>query len=467
MTRAVFVSHANADKPRLRTLIEALLDENIPLWIDRPEEIGLDERFLRCGRIRSGADWRNEIGNALRQAAGVLFVLSRQANSRERSDELFREFEYAAQRDVLVMVRIDSLSDTELFPAFRVRQALDLSGMIDGGTPDRATQARFQIVLRELRERLLVDRPRPFTLETATPTDQPTAKPSRSPVFSPLRLPRLVPYLTDRTEQQRLFAEVLQSMLTRKDIRPLTFFAQGKEEDCLDSFVEQIRYTRLPSLLDANALKPDIIFKTLSWIPSDDTLAAKGDPQAALADLQAQVADVLGLPPNASAQTIANTLQAGRACWFFHVNAEVDAWKNGTCDALRAWIDWWAGLDLSRLMHPVVTIVSMALPSGWLSRWVAAGAVRRIHKDVRAMQTGNRLGGALHVLPPFRRLRFKDFEPLIRDYGDDFDHEVLRKRLRQQFWVNWTLRGRTMSMYDAAAVVKRLLTDPVTCVRNA
>ena len=94
MRRYVFVSHANEDKPKLKALIEALLDAGIPLWIDRPEEIGLGERHLTCGRIGAGADWQQEIRRGLEYASCVLFVLSRASNSSKRSDELFREFEF-------------------------------------------------------------------------------------------------------------------------------------------------------------------------------------------------------------------------------------------------------------------------------------------------------------------------------------------------------------------------------------
>ena len=80
MNRHVFVSHADPDKRRIAPLIGALLDHDIPLWIDRPEEISDDERFLKCSRIRPGPDWRQEIEDALRNAACVLFLLSKESN---------------------------------------------------------------------------------------------------------------------------------------------------------------------------------------------------------------------------------------------------------------------------------------------------------------------------------------------------------------------------------------------------
>src|SRR5882724_7538409 len=114
MGRYVFVSHANEDKPKLKVLIEVLLDAGIELWIDRPEELGLGERLLDGGRIKSGVDWQQEIRRGLEHAGCVLFVLSRASNSSTRSDELFREFVYGRIRKNLVVAQIEPIRHAEL-----------------------------------------------------------------------------------------------------------------------------------------------------------------------------------------------------------------------------------------------------------------------------------------------------------------------------------------------------------------
>jgi hypothetical protein len=127
MTRYVFVSHANLDKPALKAILEKLLAAGLPLWIDRPEEVGLTaNRWLLPG-IRPGADWDEEIRHAYQGAACVLFFLSRNSNNPARSDSLFREFDYGSVNNRLVIAKIDDIGRDEMSGLMRIRQAVDLS----------------------------------------------------------------------------------------------------------------------------------------------------------------------------------------------------------------------------------------------------------------------------------------------------------------------------------------------------
>src|SRR4051794_15612577 len=128
MMRYVFVSHANSDKPTLKPILEALLAAGIPLWIDRPIEVGLAEHRLVVPGIRPGADWDAEIRRAYEGAACVLFFLSRNSNNPARSDSLFREFDYGSANDKLVIAKLDDIGRDEMSGLIRIRQSVDLSG---------------------------------------------------------------------------------------------------------------------------------------------------------------------------------------------------------------------------------------------------------------------------------------------------------------------------------------------------
>jgi hypothetical protein len=208
--RYVFVAHANADKRRLRPIIELLLDRDIPLWIDRPEEIGLGERHLTCGRIVAGEDWHQQIDSALAHAHCVLFFLSRNSNQSDRSDSLYREYDTGRRRGILVPVKIDPLSEKETNPFFRLVQFIEISTEKAQLIKNPKLQAKFEILVDQLRAHL-------SSMEGRTESTPDEVDGLRPP-------PRLLPYLTNRREQQRIFEQELDQFFNQKSRRPIVFF---------------------------------------------------------------------------------------------------------------------------------------------------------------------------------------------------------------------------------------------------
>jgi hypothetical protein len=78
-----FVSHASCDNARLAPVINALLQCDIPLWFDRPYDLGFSsDRFT--GYILEGEPWTLELLNALVRACGIVYFPSEaSANSDE------------------------------------------------------------------------------------------------------------------------------------------------------------------------------------------------------------------------------------------------------------------------------------------------------------------------------------------------------------------------------------------------
>jgi hypothetical protein len=263
--------------------------------------------------------------------------------------------------------------------------------------------------------------------------------------------PRLLPYLTDRTEQQRRIAVALQARLDHALSKPTTFFVHGSDDDCLDSFVDQVRYVRLPAILRSNALRPEILFLHLEWPNTTEDMA----PQVLhLEDVQFQVRDVLGLKSSADNVAIVQKLSNNLATCFFHVGLSLNNWNQSQAGLVHSWLRWLNMLDLSKVQYPITILVSIVYPPGFWHKLMFRRHLAALRKDIGAFASDAALHGSIYDLTEMRRVRFDDVEKWIRDYVDDVDHEQLRRMVRKAFMNRFGFWQRTLSMYRAAEVVK-------------
>jgi hypothetical protein len=152
----VFVSHAQRDKLRpdfrLRDLVRFLLARGVPLWIDKPEEIGIEREEIRRQALRLDGRWNDDIRIALRDCAVGIGIWSTHAADRIDRDPngvLFQELNQLAISGRLFLVNLDAEAMARLDLAFRhlsgFQQCVDLS------VDDRAL---FKLRLRGLVEDL-------------------------------------------------------------------------------------------------------------------------------------------------------------------------------------------------------------------------------------------------------------------------------------------------------------------------
>jgi len=158
----VFVSHASEDKlARVRPLVEALLRENVLLWLDRPgageNNFGFDDAFIRrhdIAGIAAGSDWDEALLEAHRSSGVVLACLSRALCSSRQV--LVQELALARYANKLVTCIVDDLPfdqiptnlgllDVSKLQSPRVnttllRQALDALDADPGLTPESLPQ---------------------------------------------------------------------------------------------------------------------------------------------------------------------------------------------------------------------------------------------------------------------------------------------------------------------------------------
>ncbi|WP_284310105.1 hypothetical protein [Labrys miyagiensis] len=279
------------------------------------------------------------------------------------------------------------------------------------------------------------------------------------------RPPRLLPYLTDRAEQLRYLTGALQRQFDRGLNKPVTFFAIGSDDDCLDSFVEQILYLRLPSILNVNGLPPAILFRSLQWpsanVLSDQSLQSTVNQLDGMKD---QIHDMLGLRSGASTSMVEQKLANIRASCFFHVALQACDWSASQATLVEAWLHWLNELHPSKVPFPIITVVSIGYPSDFFGRLRWQRALSILRRDINSLTISTEFALSAYVLPRLRSVRFDDVELWIREYVDNADREVLRRHVRRYFlrrrlFSMFGIGDRTLPMYQTAEAVKLALRD--------
>jgi hypothetical protein len=281
---------------------------------------------------------------------------------------------------------------------------------------------------------------------------------NRSRHFRP---PRLLPYLTDRTEQQRRITNILQAQIDSGHIAPIAFFIAGSEDQCPDSFVEQVQIVQLPKIMLANGLKPAVFYTSLRWATSDqlnETLDA--DTSEQFEEIKAQLHLALSVKTTAHKSTIENRLVRLGISVLFHVSLDLANWGPNQVQLITAWLQWLKGLDLAAAQTPILILVSIVYPSGWLQRIRYHRLLARLKNDIRQFAGDVDFGSMVHALPNLQGVRFGDVEQWIREYVEDADREILRHLVRRHFTVIFGFGERSLSMARTARIVKDALNVP-------
>ena len=127
----IFVSHADADKLRIKPVTDRLIKSRWKLFIDRPDAMGYTSTEISSSIIRiiEGRRWFSSIDDALREAACILLFASRHLlQSPHNRTILKREVLIGDFHQKLVTVRVDDFNLKDLgedFPLTR-SQYLDL-----------------------------------------------------------------------------------------------------------------------------------------------------------------------------------------------------------------------------------------------------------------------------------------------------------------------------------------------------
>jgi inactive STAND len=275
----------------------------------------------------------------------VLFILSRAANAHVRSDYLIREFDHAKAAGKLIIGQIEPVEPLELNPFFRVRQAIDISTFI-ANPRDDIGRAKFDVLLANIHRHI--------------PPDEPDPNPDKNNIrtFGYLesmiyetsipRTPRLLPYLSDRHQQNQRITNIIQRHLDAGLPNALTFLIVGREDQCVDSFIEQVEKITLPSLLVSNDLAPLTMPRDLRWPCSGPLSFSQIDDDYIdeyVQDLASQVRQMLGLKITDSDGAITQRIRSINRSFCLHLDTAVEEWKTGRVRKCEYWNDGYSGGD--------------------------------------------------------------------------------------------------------------------------
>ena len=107
----LFVAHASADKPKLKPILEVLLDQGFKVWIDKPQGVGLSQEYeakIALARIHFGSDWKEDIRKAIHRARIVLAFWSVDAVEGRREQFHYEVYQGMMQKK-LHQCRIDNV----------------------------------------------------------------------------------------------------------------------------------------------------------------------------------------------------------------------------------------------------------------------------------------------------------------------------------------------------------------------
>jgi hypothetical protein len=120
----IFISYASQDIARLKPVVTALLDEGLPLWFARPNDLDIPQSLF-FGRIREGRRWKQEtMSKAIAEATVFLIFASKAANE---SRDVNQEVGYAQSQ-------ADSRGEEDFFVPILLNpaDAADAHNIIDG-----------------------------------------------------------------------------------------------------------------------------------------------------------------------------------------------------------------------------------------------------------------------------------------------------------------------------------------------
>ncbi|HWA91121.1 MAG TPA: toll/interleukin-1 receptor domain-containing protein [Rhizomicrobium sp.] len=353
----VFVSHAGPDKPRLKPLVEALMDAGLKLWIDNPAALGLaPERLREFYRIRAGARWQDEIDEALRQSACVLVCWSKEAcdpriASGKKRVAWLDEAAIGRGLGKLVACTIDDVDPKGLPGTHSSRQV----PRVDSDLPRQRYLNALDLLIEDVKQ--MVARNMESRRSFSMPRDC------------------FAPFFADRTEQTMSAREAIAEVAQKSGVSPMLIV--GPENERPDEFRRRIGIESAQLLSDGGR-----------WWEMETPWPSGVPPRQFAASYRRALSCALRLSGQIDDHRIAAALEAkARPVAVFHC-IRAEEWGSEEPERIREWLRCWRDFIAAVPGLRVIPWLQVKLPPvkpGWrecppgLSRlvWDAILSMRR------------------------------------------------------------------------------------------
>lgn len=379
----VFVSHASDDKPRLKSVVQALLQAGFVVWIDNPRALGL-EPHPNLQRIKAYENWSSSIEQGLARCDCVLVVWSRHtapASSQQplvqqprRRENVHEEARSGKNEGKLVQVAIDPLDELRLPYGFNERQVIDLGrGAGADGLPKAALGDLIEDIKDLANERAEFGRSSQQASSVIVEQHLPSG-------FEQTQTSRqwLLPYAVDRVHQETtLGRELLPALSQEPRLQSLHVIVVHGAADALHEKFVQVANARLVrGETEPLGYPHGWRLVNIPW-PDSDHASQHMALSERLAAYISRCCKQLGLPSRfAYASPV--TAAKGLSEWLADNNEPIALYsrlpehtKRDTA-LFRACIEWLAKIELSTNRIPVAKIFYLYAPPvavkrGWLS----------------------------------------------------------------------------------------------------
>ena len=373
----VFVSHARHDKPRVRPVVDALIERGHKVWLDDPLAMNYAPEEVRAHFYRLHADksWLEEIDEALVVAPVVVVCFSRHFSEKSRHtwhDEAAR----ARQDGKLIPCRVDDFAIDDIPKNYHFRQMPDVSQERPASQRTGAISLLMDDVERKLKERSMGS----LALRTAVKRDE------------------FMPYLVDRTDHEEAIGEALAEVGRDGGVRP--FFVAGPENECLDEFIQRLERRTCAERLGSGR---SWLRRHVEW-PQPD---ARPD---FLTAYRRRIARELGPGTEGTEVGIASALAAkGRPVAVISLLVPSE-WHHDETDRIAQWLTFWARLARAPQRFAVLPLLCLKMPPappGWTDApsGTADGAMlsnAQIYSAVRRLTRPPSRLATLFAKPPER-----------------------------------------------------------------
>lgn len=356
----ILISHANADKPKLKHVVDALIARGHKVWIDDPLALGytLDDVSRSFYRLHAGDQWRRPgINRALREAIAVVVCWSERA----REDRLVwhSEATYARVEEKLVACIIDDVDPQSLPDEFSSEQTPDLRATL----PDPHSAASRWASGKRLPNPFLAQRLDQFVRDV----ERKIVDVKRRRLGSSDRrafdgADRFVPFFVDRHDQEQ---EILEALIAARELGHgvAPFCLSGPDNECLDEF-----YARLEHKSAGNHVGNGKAWQRIT-VPWPSTQGPERFAMAYGRSLRMALAELIGQAPGLQEYWTAWALSLFGRPIAVTTSLNASTWdKRHEAQRIRAWCSFWRGLEAQPYRFTAIPILLLKMapaPAGW------------------------------------------------------------------------------------------------------